>query len=244
MQSKDDVNKDEIIKKLMEENEKLKRENVKSALQRDMKEVELKRLKKELSRRFISEDSDEHHCDDRYPMTHPYISEDSIPKPFDFMMAIKDSFAYTMPCRDRKIIIEDLKSAAYNGDLESLKDIFIQNTKIAGKEFPINSRGIPDSICTFFKGFKDKTALMLASEEGHLDCVKFLIEKKADVNYLDRNNKSALDYASEKSHSRVAAFLKSKGALKGKDILEEVNHTREIELKNNVYIPFSPNTYS
>ena len=83
----------------------------------------------------------------------------------------------------------------------------------------INGRGMPDAICSIVRGFKDKTALMLASQKGHFDCVKLLIEKEAEINYLDRDNFTALDYAQQNQHKEVADFLKGNGALNGVDVL-------------------------
>lgn len=59
----------------------------------------------------------------------------------------------------------------------------------------INGRGEPDSISSNIFGYEDKTPLMIAAENGHADCVQTLINYNANVNYLDRNNKTALDYA-------------------------------------------------
>jgi hypothetical protein len=83
----------------------------------------------------------------------------------------------------------------------------------------INGRGMPDAICSIVRGFKDKTALMLASQQGHLDCVQLLVKYEADLNFLDRDNFTALDYAQQKKHKEVVDFLKENGAVNGVDVL-------------------------
>jgi ankyrin repeat protein len=57
-----------------------------------------------------------------------------------------------------------------------------------------------------------RTPLQVAAEEGQLKALELLIAKGADVNAKSKFDKTALDYAEEKSRTDVIAFLKTKGA--------------------------------
>ena len=58
------------------------------------------------------------------------------------------------------------------------------------------------------------TALILASVDGHIECVRYLIESgKADVGIQSNNGWTALKCASCRGHTEVCEYLKSKGAL-------------------------------
>ena len=57
-----------------------------------------------------------------------------------------------------------------------------------------------------------RTALHLAAGEGHLDVVRFLCKRGADVNAEDRWGGRPLDDALIKGHGRVAEVLRSHGA--------------------------------
>jgi ankyrin repeat protein len=59
-----------------------------------------------------------------------------------------------------------------------------------------------------------RTALMFASERGHKEVVKLLIEKGAGVNVKDKYGWTALKYASENGHQEIVELLKSYGAKK------------------------------
>jgi cell division protein FtsB len=90
---------------------------------------------------------------------------------------------------NRKLVENNLKACAYFGD-----NVQITNLLNAHKSI-VNGRGEPDALRSCIFGMDDKTALMIAAKEGHTDCVQTLINYNANVNYLDRNNKTALDYA-------------------------------------------------
>ncbi len=56
------------------------------------------------------------------------------------------------------------------------------------------------------------SALMIASENGHSNVIKVLIEKGAQVNMQNNDGLSALMIASENGHSNVVKVLIEKGA--------------------------------
>ena len=124
-----------------------------------------------------------------------------------------DTFGYLGPCRSHKRTVEELKMAAYEGELMTLASI------VKSKDVDLNGRGMPDSICSIAKGFRDKTALMLASQKGRKECVEILVKNGANVNSLDRENFTALDYAQQNHRSDVISILKKNGALNGVDLL-------------------------
>jgi ankyrin repeat protein len=56
------------------------------------------------------------------------------------------------------------------------------------------------------------TALMAASEYGHTEIVKLLLEAGADVNARHWDDATALDFALEKGHTEIITLLKEAGA--------------------------------
>ncbi|RPH63562.1 MAG: ankyrin repeat domain-containing protein [Acidobacteria bacterium] len=54
-----------------------------------------------------------------------------------------------------------------------------------------------------------QTALMLATEAGHVDIVKELLRRGADVDRVDTGGRTALDYARERGHEDIVALLQS-----------------------------------
>ena len=82
----------------------------------------------------------------------------------------------------------------------------------------INGRGT-ETFRTFLFSLSDKTPLIIAAEDGNMVAVKALIESGACPNYIDRDYKSALDYADEGDslqHEEVANFLEDNGAKKAR----------------------------
>ena len=83
----------------------------------------------------------------------------------------------------------------------------------------INGRGTPDTLGSFVNLVSDKTPLIIAAEEGNIVAVKALIKEGACPNYIDRDYKTALDYADEGDsfqHEEVANFLEENGAKKAR----------------------------
>jgi ankyrin repeat protein len=56
------------------------------------------------------------------------------------------------------------------------------------------------------------TALHEAAANGDMPMVKLLLERESDLEARDDEGKSPLDYAVERKHDEVAAYLRSKGA--------------------------------
>ena len=54
--------------------------------------------------------------------------------------------------------------------------------------------------------------IILASSNGHLEVVKYLLDKGADINAKDNDCKTALMLASYNGYLEVAEFLKANGA--------------------------------
>lgn len=127
-----------------------------------------------------------------------------------------DTVTYFFPCRDKKREIESLKEAASDGNVSRL--LVILNKK-SNEYMDVNGRGMPDSICSLIDGREDKTALILAAKNGHVDCVKILLRRDAQINFVDREEMTALDYATKNKDETMIKFLKSHGARTGKDVL-------------------------
>ena len=56
------------------------------------------------------------------------------------------------------------------------------------------------------------TPLMEASQEGHIDIVKYLISKGSNIHAVTNTMDTALTYACANGHTRIAEFLLSCGA--------------------------------
>lgn len=117
-----------------------------------------------------------------------------------------------------------LRRFAYEGDNENLQTLLQRDKAL------VNGRGMPDSLGSTVRSWQDKTALMLASEGGHFNCVKTLLEYGADPNYLDRDNLTALDYAQQKWHKNICDILREHEALNGLDLIDKIEASSELEL--------------
>ncbi len=136
----------------------------------------------------------------------------------------KTGFYYTLPLfytwwYPRQKQENDLRYYACEGDDKKLKEMLKKDKMI------VNGRGVPDSLGSLAKSWEDKTALMLASKHGHFNCVKTLVKNSADVHYLDRDKKTALDHAQEYArtsyNTEIADFLIEKGAVNGSSLLKD-----------------------
>lgn len=91
----------------------------------------------------------------------------------------------------------------------------------------INGRGTPDTLGSFVNLVSDKTPLIIAAEDGNITAVKELIKEGACPNYIDRDYKTALDYADEGDsfqHEEVANFLENNGAKKARYLFNLKNN--------------------
>lgn len=52
-----------------------------------------------------------------------------------------------------------------------------------------------------------QTPLYYAARKGHLEMAKLLVEKGADIQHTDNNNKTAVDIARKAKQGEVAEFL-------------------------------------
>ena len=88
-----------------------------------------------------------------------------------------------------------LLKAAYDGDVAGVQDLIKEGRDVNMKV-----------------GRLDETALIVASGQGHLDTVKYLLDHGADVNQHTRNRESALIRATWGCHRDVAKLLIANGA--------------------------------
>jgi len=148
----------------------------------------------------------------------PLIKKESIGLKWNPATGIRDTFSIFTPKTflHQQKYENELRKSASSGDIVRVKDLIGRFPHI------VNGRGMPDSICSRVSSFYDKTALMLAAQEGHLECVKFLIANEADVNFVDRDSFTALDYAQQYLHKDVTDFLKQHLALNGADVVEAI----------------------
>jgi ankyrin repeat protein len=63
--------------------------------------------------------------------------------------------------------------------------------------------------------------LHFAARYGHLEIVKALIAKGADMNALTNDGASALGWARRRNHTNIVTFLQSRGAVDDGDEEEE-----------------------
>ena len=57
------------------------------------------------------------------------------------------------------------------------------------------------------------TPLYIASQNGHVEVVRVLAERGADINKADDNGATPLSLARSAGHTEIAAFLRNAGAL-------------------------------
>lgn len=73
-------------------------------------------------------------------------------------------------------------------------------------------RGVPSFARQPFANALRRTPLMIASAEGHLDIVKFLVKSGADINAKDVTGHTPLFWADFKGYDKVQEYLESLGA--------------------------------
>jgi len=82
------------------------------------------------------------------------------------------------------------------GNITGLKTLYMQ--------------GAPKDACDYDK----RTPLMIAAAEGHIDVVKFLVEKvQVDINAIDRWGENALFCAETAENQEITEYLKARGGL-------------------------------
>ena len=89
----------------------------------------------------------------------------------------------------------DLLFASYHGNLTEIAYLFY--------------KGIPN---VNVKGKNNVTPLILASQQGKLDVVAFLLDRGARVNDVMTDGKTALLMASKNGHTEIVKILMEKGA--------------------------------
>ena len=87
--------------------------------------------------------------------------------------------------------VPNIFTAAAEGNLELIKELLQRG-------LCVNSRD--KSRDSFYSFVPDKTPLMYAAENGHIDCVNFLIEYGADVKLENDCRETALTYAVQKGN--------------------------------------------
>src|SRR3990170_7268322 len=106
------------------------------------------------------------------------------------------------PTADKSAINEELLDAARSGNLARV-------TKALDQGADVNAANRYRA-----------TALLAAADKGHIDVVKLLIERGADLNIQDTFYKSrAIDMAGQNGHTAVVILLLEKGSLGAGDVL-------------------------
>ncbi|MFC1563373.1 ankyrin repeat domain-containing protein [candidate division KSB1 bacterium] len=109
---------------------------------------------------------------------------------YTFCSVILLILSFTFP-----VTAQDIHEAAKNGELQVVKDLIENDPKI------IDS---PDK-----SGY---TPLIRAAIEGHLEIVRYLVEKGANIEAKERYQMTPLFWAINRKHSDIAEYLIGKGA--------------------------------
>ena len=97
--------------------------------------------------------------------------------------------------KHKKLCVKDLFSVAQTGDVNKMSAVLSAGANA-------NAKMIKNGM----------TILMTASQEGHPEVVKLLLEKGADVNAKSNTGATALICASQQGNPEVAKLLLEKGA--------------------------------
>jgi ankyrin repeat protein/L-ascorbate metabolism protein UlaG (beta-lactamase superfamily) len=89
----------------------------------------------------------------------------------------------------------EIHEAALNGDLAKVKELLAKDPAL------LNA-----------KGHNEKAPIHWAAQGGHLELVKYLIAKGANINELNIQKETPLVYAAEGGHLKLAKLLIAKGA--------------------------------
>jgi uncharacterized coiled-coil protein SlyX len=157
----------------------------------------------------------------------PYRNTKNSPsREYNIFTGIRDTFSICIPgnrmSKERKE--EEIRRCAYTNDIDGL------GRALEGNKNLVNGRGIPDSFYSFSNKLHDKTALMLAVQEGNIKCVELLLKNGAETNLVDRNKYTALDYAQQNRHAEIESILIRHGAV-GAVRIPELNHDNRVVLK-------------
>ena len=158
--------------------------------------------------------------------TVPLSPRDAMGRKWNPITGMRDTFSIFTP---RSVLTQEkqeneLRRASFRNDIPRIKRLISDNRTI------VNGRGMPDSICSLVNSFNDKTPLILAAQQGNLECVKTLIESGAGLDLLDRDNFTALDYAQQNQHRDVSVFLMRQKAHNGVDVVEKEDISDKMKL--------------
>lgn len=110
---------------------------------------------------------------------------------------------YAEKCREKNFGQTPLTGAAMNGQLSTVK--LLVETKAAKIDETAASYWANGYMGPFRDG--GDTALILAASEGHVDVVKYLLERGAMPNKKSSRGWRAIDWARKRSHEAVIAML-------------------------------------
>mmetsp|Transcript_14500 Transcript_14500/g.40339 ORF Transcript_14500/g.40339 Transcript_14500/m.40339 type:complete len:650 (-) Transcript_14500:319-2268(-) len=109
---------------------------------------------------------------------------------------------------------------AFRRDLNMPANEFAEGCKLLqaaalGKKMTINAILKTRPRLVNFRDYDRRTAIHVAASEGHLDIVRYLVQRGARINRSDRWGGSPLDDASRHRHRPVIQYLRSLGATTG-----------------------------
>lgn len=174
----------------------------------------------------VNESDNENSVNESDLETVPLSPRDAMGRKWNPITGLRDTFSVFTP---RRVLLQEkqenaLRKAAFGNEISKVKRLLNENQTI------VNGRGMPDSLCSFVMSFNDKTPLMLAAQQGNLECVQTLIEAGAVLDLLDRDNFTALDYAQQNQHRDVSVFLMRQKAHNGVDVVEKEGISDKMKL--------------